>query len=53
MTEEGVEINDIAAPIHKMGIPNGLLIDGVHLNTTSAAILGRQVAERITAARPS
>ncbi len=47
MTAEGVPINDIAAPIHEMGVRNGLLIDGVHVNPTSAALLGQRVADRI------
>jgi hypothetical protein len=53
MAAERVESNDIAAPLHAMGVANGLLIDGVHLNPAAAAILGRQVAERVNAARPS
>jgi hypothetical protein len=52
MREEDIEVNDIAAPIHAMGVRNGLLIDGVHLNPSAAAVLGRQVAERVDAARP-
>ncbi len=52
MRSEQVEINDPAAPIHEIGVRNGLLIDGVHLNPTAAALLGHRVAERIASARP-
>ncbi len=53
MRAAGVEINDLAAPVHEMGARQGLLIDGVHLHPAAASVLGRQVAARISAARPS